>query len=126
MNRRAFVLLAVGLLGAAGCGGNAEEGENPAPRRGPVRLVLANQNFADMTIYATEVGSRTRVGMVTGNSTATLAVSGSLFPTGQLNLIAVPIGGRGRASSGPLLVRGGETVYFTITPQLSTSYASIQ
>ncbi|HEX8394480.1 MAG TPA: hypothetical protein VF665_19190 [Longimicrobium sp.] len=126
MNRRSFVLLFAVLLGAGGCGHNSEEGDDPAPRRGPVRLVLANQNFADMNIYATEVGRRTRVGMVTGNSTATLAVSGSLFPTGQLNLIAVPIGGRGRASTGPLLVRGGETVYFTITPQLSTSYASVQ
>lgn len=127
MNRRIFVVLVAVLLGGAGCGHAGQEGEEaPAPRRSPITLVLANQNFSDMTIYSVEVGRRSRVGMVGGNSSVTLNVSSALFPGGRLNLIAVPIGGSGRASTGPLMVNGGETVYFTITPQLSTSYASIQ
>lgn len=127
MNRRTLIVLLAVLLGGAGCGHAGQEGdEAPAPRRSPITLVLSNQNFADMTIYSVEVGRRARVGMVGGNSSATLNVSSSFFPGGRLNLVAVPIGGSGRAGTGPLMVNGGETVYFTITPQLSTSYASVQ
>jgi hypothetical protein len=41
-------------------------------------------------------------------------------------VVATPIGGNGRASSGPLIVSPGQTVNFTIGPVLSQSFATVQ
>jgi hypothetical protein len=90
-------------------------------------LVVQNNNFADLDVFAVRDGDvTTRLGMVTGESTARFAVDPSLFPTGQLGLVARPIGGSGVARSGPVLVSSGQIVTFTIEPDLRSSMATVQ
>ncbi len=92
-----------------------------------VRLVVQNNNFADVDVYVVRDGdATTRLGTVTGESNATFVVEPSLFPTGTLALVAQPIGGFGAARSGPVSVSPGQTVTFTIQPDLRTSMATVR
>src|SRR6476620_5909482 len=93
---------------------------------GDVVLVVENQNFYDVDIYALSSGLSTRIGTVSGaNSTARFALNPTITNAADFRLIATPIGGNGRAASGPLLVGPGRMVKFTITPSLSQSHAEV-
>jgi len=93
---------------------------------GDVVLVVENQNFYDVDIYALSSGLPTRIGTVSGaNSTARFALNPTITNAADFRLVATPIGGNGRASSGPLLVGPGRTVKFTITPSLAQSHAEV-
>lgn len=122
MHRRLIGMLFAALLSTAGCAGNKLEEGELAESRG-VQVVVENQNFADVTVYAVRPGTRARVGWVPGNSTARFTVSSALFTTGELNLLAIPLASGGAGSSGPVLVSEGQTVYFTVAPQLVGSFA---
>jgi hypothetical protein len=117
----AFVL----SLTTAGChrGGfqNAPEG-----MQGAVGLVVQNQNFYDMDVYVVSQGVATRIGDVTGNSTARFRLDPSFFPASELRVVATPVGGNGRAFSGPLNVAAGQTIVFTIASVLRQSSATIR
>jgi hypothetical protein len=98
----------------------------PEGTQGAVGLVVQNQNFYDMDLYVVSEGLATRIGDVTGNSTARFSLDPSFFPTNELRIIATPVGGNGRASSGPLNVAPGQTITFTIASVLRQSSATIR
>ena len=98
----------------------------PAGTQGAVGLVVQNQNFYDMDLYVVSEGLATRIGDVTGNSTGRFTLDPSFFPSSELRIIATPVGGNGRASSGPLNVAPGQTITFTIAPTLRQSSATIR
>jgi hypothetical protein len=89
-------------------------------------LVVRNDNFADVDVHAVTAGLPRRIGTVTGNTTARFALSRSHFPTGDLNIMARPIGGSNRVTSGLLSVFPGMIVNFIIQPVLSQSFATVQ
>ncbi|MEO5818623.1 MAG: hypothetical protein ABIT20_25365 [Gemmatimonadaceae bacterium] len=92
-----------------------------------VMLTVENQNFYDVDIYALSSGLATRIGTVTGgNSTARFVLNPTITSSSDFRLVAAPIGGNGRASSGPLLISPGRTIMFTITPSLRSSHAEVQ
>jgi hypothetical protein len=96
------------------------------PQAGGATLVVKNDNFSDVDVYVVGSGLPTRVGTVTGHSTARFALSPSQISSPDFRVVATPIGGNGRASSGPLIVSPGQTVTFTIGPMLSQSFATVQ
>jgi hypothetical protein len=120
--------LATALLTVACARTMASPGANAATApSGAATVVVQNNNFSDVDVFTVQDGTvTTRLGMVTGGSTATFAVDPSFFPTGQLGLIATPIGGSGVARSGPVLVNSGKTVTFMIQPDLRSSMATVQ
>lgn len=91
-----------------------------------VRLVVRDENRADVDLYAVEVGLRSRIGSVTAGDSTVVDVAPSLVADGALRVIAVPIGGVGRASTGPVLVQPGQTVIFTVMPDLAASAVSVR
>jgi hypothetical protein len=93
---------------------------------GAVMLVVRNDNFSDVDVYAIADGLATRVGTVTGNTTARFALSPTMVAASDLRIVATPIGGNGRASSGPLLVSPGQTIQFNIAPALRQSSAVVR
>jgi hypothetical protein len=118
----ASLLLSIVTVGCHRGGfANAPEGT-----RGAVGLVVQNQNFNDMDLYVVSEGLATRVGDVTGNSTARFSLDPSFFPASEIRVIATPVGGNGRASTGPLNVSAGQTIVFTIGSVLRQSTASIR
>jgi hypothetical protein len=97
-----------------------------APAEGSVGLVVHNDNYADMDVYVVSEGLATRIATVTGNSVQRFWLDPSFFPTDQLRIVATPIGGNGRASSGALSVSSGQTIDFTIAPSMRQSTATVR
>ncbi|HEY5061233.1 MAG TPA: hypothetical protein VII52_06830 [Gemmatimonadaceae bacterium] len=90
-------------------------------------LVVRNNNFNNMDVYAISAGLPTRIGTVTGNSAQSFKLHESFYTSsGDFRIVATPIGGNGRASSGQIAVSPGETIYFTIGSQLRQSSVTIR
>lgn len=98
----------------------------PAGTQGAVSLTVQNQNFYDMDLYVVSEGLATRIGDVTGNSTGHFVLDPSFFPSNEIRIIATPVGGNGRASSGPLNVGPGQSITFTIASLLRQSSATVR
>jgi hypothetical protein len=109
---------------ATACSRPNEAGGELAPANS-IGLVVKNQNFYDMDVYAVSQGLATRVGTVTGNSSRTFALHPSLSAQ-DLRIVATPIGGNGRASSGNVQVGPGQTIEFTIGSTLAHSTVIIR
>jgi len=124
-NQIAMLGLAVCLAstGITGCrsGGAYDVGKVPDA----VGLVVRNDNFYDVDVYAIADLLATRIGQVNGNSTQRFELSPSIAAAGDLRIVATPIGGNGSASSGPLFVSRGQTIFFTVASQLRQSSATV-
>lgn len=126
--------LAVGVLacatisafgvGAASCSRNGEAAGEVVPTSA-IGLRVRNNNFLDMDVYAVSAGLATRLGTVTGNSSRNFVMDGSLG-TPDLRIVATPIGGNGRATTGQLLVSPGQVIDFTIGSTLNNSTVIIR
>ena len=112
-------------IAAAGCHHSGFTNA-PAGTQGAVNLTVQNQNFYDMDVYVVSEGLATRIGDVTGNTTAHFVLDPSFFPSNEMRIIATPIGGNGRASSGPLNVGPGQSITFTIASLLRQSSATVR
>jgi hypothetical protein len=108
-----FSVVSMGaVLSTAGCSRNNELGGEIAPANAVV-VHVNNQNFLDMDVYAVSAGLATRIGTVSGNSSRDFVVDAGM--TNQdFRIVASPIGGNGRASTGTISVGAGQTVDFTI------------
>ena len=111
-------------LGATSCSRSGEAAGEVAPTSA-VGLRVRNNNFLDMDIYAVSAGLATRLGTVTGNSSRNFVLDPSLA-TPDLRIVATPIGGNGRASTGQVLVSPGQTIDFTIGAVLQNSTVFIR
>ena len=104
----------------------ANAGNEEVARQGKSTVVVHNRNFNDMTVYAIgNAGASTRLGNVTGESTATFTLPSWTTFTGTVGLVADPIGGTGVARSGPLPISPGRVVTFTIEQNLALSAAVV-
>ncbi len=123
---------ALEALTAAGCAHSrqsvwAQSATGVAPAARTAALVVQNHNVADLDVFVVgEGGLSTHLGMVPGESTEKFAIDPSLFPTGTLRVVGAPIGGSGVARSGPLLVDAGQTITFTVEPDLAASTATVR
>lgn len=113
------------LLGAA-MGGCASL-RGPAGSAPPVALEVDSHNDAAFDVFAISAGGiPQRIGMVMGFSKATFTLGRDLTTQGTVRIVAVPIGGFGAANSGPLVVRGGDTIVFTLEQVVSWSSAVVR
>jgi hypothetical protein len=130
MARVKALIVALALGGTAGgCGRPAvsEETTMPEPVADAVVVRVVNNSFADIDVYAvSHAGARLRLGTVTATSNTNFVLDPSYFPAGELRLMATPIGGNERASSGLLNVTAGETVEFNISQRLRDSSATVR
>ena len=125
----------IGLLGlaalAAACSTARKPEVGAAPieadsTSGSVKVRIDNQNYADMNIYLLNNGVRMLVGTAQGLSNTTLTLpSGAAGGNGwKVRLLADPVGGADIITTGSLLVAPGESVYWTIGSDPSTSHAT--
>jgi len=93
-----------------------------APRREMFTVVVTNGYQGLVDVFAVGGGITDRLGTVALGTPQTFRVPLKQFPPGAtIQLVATPLGGRGRASSGALTVRPGETLEFSIGAGLSGS-----
>jgi hypothetical protein len=124
---RLATLALVGALLSTGsaCFHSGTPFDQADPQAHSVGVVVKNNNFYDMDVYAVGDGVASRIGSVSGLSSARFSVDESFFSASDVRIVATPIGGNGRASTGPLNVRPGETIYFNVNTNLRTSTMSI-
>jgi hypothetical protein len=111
-------------LGATSCSRTGQAAGEVAPA-GAIGLHVRNNNFLDMDVYAVSAGLATRLGTVTGNSSRNFVLDPSVA-TPDLRIVAAPIGGNGRASTGQVLAAPGQTIDFTIGSVLRNSTVFIR
>jgi hypothetical protein len=112
------------LSTASACSHSYQAAGEVAPANA-ILLHVRNDNFLDMDVYSVTEGMATRLGTVTGNSSSNFLLDPSVA-TQDLRIIATPIGGSGRASTGTVLVSAGQTIDFTIGSVLSNSSVFIR
>jgi hypothetical protein len=126
---RTFRIAALSLLLAAPAAISACRSGNPYDinnrQASDATLIVENQNFSDVDVYALSGGLPTRIGTVPGNSTLRFALNSSVIAASDFRLIATPIGGNGRGASGLLVAAPGQTIKFTVAPVLNQSFAQI-
>ncbi len=124
MATRQWARLALVLaLGTAACGGGGKPSLGKASPRAMVHV--ANNNFADVTVYVVQSGMRWRLGTVTGLSRQRFTMPRMSYDAGDLYLLADPVGGSRSYLSPPVRVNAGEAVDLRLHPTLSMSSVSI-
>jgi hypothetical protein len=87
---------------------------------------VRNEYGAEMEVYVVAEGLATRLGSVPAGGNIIFTLDRSFFPASDLRLVAAPLGGTGRASSGSLTVAPGQVVQFTISSLLRASSATVR
>jgi len=123
--RARAVALSLLFLAASACVRHPQ-GDEEEPVKGPPVLVhVRNENFLDMNIFVIVSGVSRRLGTVSGNSTGDFSIDWGLTIGQSITLQAIPIGGRGSASSGALSIGLGQMIDFTVAPVLRQSTVSV-
>jgi hypothetical protein len=125
-------LFATAILFAATVGcyqHNTDEAPSAAqaPRGEVVRLTVDNQAISDFDLYAVadgEVG--TRLGTIMADTENDYTLTSDRWKNGTISIVARALAGHGVARSGTLPVSGGNSVDFTIQPNLKKSYATVR
>jgi hypothetical protein len=112
---------------SAACSPAHRERSGPAPQRAEhVAVKVTNNNWADMVVYAVRSGIRHRLGTVTSMQTQLLRVPRNIVsPTGDLQLLADPIGSPEPYVSPRLMTAPGQRVEFVIQNHLAISSVSV-
>ncbi len=125
---RAMALPLALLLSLGACastGGKAASGALPHPRP-ETTVLVTNNNWATVVVYAVREGSRTRLGTVTSMRTELLRFPrGSMPAGGSVRLMVDPIGSRISYTSPVVQVMPGQQIEFNIENQLAISSISV-
>lgn len=101
------------------CATNHGSGAAQPPER--VTVTVKNTNWMDMDVFAVRGGTRSRVGSVTGLTTATLHVPTDFAPDGILQFMVDPVGSDGTYVTEKISVSPGQRIELTIGTVLRMS-----
>lgn len=120
---------ALAAIAACASGGGGRRG-GAAPRvyvdSNVVQVQIQSNYIGPLDVYLVSEGVATRLGDVSGPTTQTFVLDPAQFNINDIRIVAVPVGGYGRANSGPLNVRRGNIVQFNIAPVLRQSSVFIR
>ncbi len=125
--RAALVAL---LLGGSGCfifhRGKPESPPAFAVPEGEIALSVTNHNYLDVVIYVLHDGVQTRVGTVTGSSSAMFYLPGRLLGQGrEIRLLGDAIGNNAYATTDILVVQQGQYIEWTLETDLRRSSVGV-
>ena len=110
-----LALVAITTLGTTGC--NRNRVETDVDPNTPTLLIVDNQSFPDMTIYALEGGRRVRLGLAGGNSQTKFTLPKYLVRSmTSIRFQADPIGSNRAPVSDEISVSPGDEVTLRIPP----------
>ncbi|MEO7085420.1 MAG: hypothetical protein ABI442_01660 [Gemmatimonadaceae bacterium] len=126
----AILMLAAATTFGGACGRynqNAAAGDviSPTDAKQTVVLHVDNQNSQSMELRTILDGKSLFVGSVGGNDSTSLLLDATMFPAGNLFVMALPADGHGRAVSGPLAAGKGDRINFLVMPALDQSHAIV-
>ena len=110
---------------AGGSGAETVAARESGSSRTPI-IRVDNRNWADVVVYAVRSGRKQRLGMVTSMSMARFRLPESMVVgSGELQLLADPIGSSGGFLSAPVLVNPGQDIAFNVQNYLPMSSISV-
>ena len=121
-NRRAL-FSAIALLAA--CAPAAKRNSAGVARAPDVYVMVSNQNWLDVDVYAVRGGSRLRIGQVTGSGSARLKIPANAIVAGQVQLMADPIGSNERYVTEVMSVAPDQRVQLIVAPAMRMSSYSV-
>jgi hypothetical protein len=126
----ATTIMALALFTSACAGtGPLRTGSASRPASGAsgyVTILLANNSYSPMKVYAVVNDVPIRLGTATGNAITRFTAHPALFPAGWLRVVASQFGGNDVADSGPVAVYAGQSLTFTIEPTTAASFALVR
>jgi hypothetical protein len=123
MLRETLIAGLVGLtIDAAAC---ATHHASAAPAPEPVVVVVNNSNYLDVDVFAVRGTQRSRVGSVTGLSSATFSVPAHYALNGNLQLLVDPIGSSATYLTDRITVSPGQQLELTVAAILRMSSYSV-
>ena len=120
------------LAAAAACASGGHHGQDPNSRprvyvdSEVVQVQVQSNYVGPLDLYLVSDGVPSRLGDVNGPSVQTFVIDPTQYDVNDLRVVAVPVGGYGRASTGRLNVRRGNIVQFNIAPILRQSATFIR
>jgi hypothetical protein len=115
--------LAALMIDAAGCATHHPSAAAAPPE--PVEVTVNNSNYLDVDVFAVRGSSRSRIGSVTGLSSATFLVPANRAADGNLQLLVDPIGSNATYLTDKISVSPGQHVELTVTAVLRMSSYSV-
>src|SRR5205807_10505056 len=119
------------LLAAPGCfvfkrGSKASPPPAVDVAEGEIALTVTNHNYLDVVVYVLHDGLQTRVGTVTGSSSAVFFLPARLLGQGhELQLLGDPIGSPDYARTPTLVIQPGQYIEWTLETDLRRSSAGV-
>jgi len=93
---------------------------------GEIALTVTNHNFLDVVIYVLHDGVQTRVGTVTGSSSAVFFLPARLLGQGrEIRLLGDAIGNDAYASTDIVIVQRGQYIEWTLETDLRRSSVGV-
>jgi hypothetical protein len=120
---RAGLIAILGLSTACGASRSPVATAPEASSR-DISVQIDNQNYSDMEIYVVRNGQRWLLGQAGGLVKTTLTIRNAVRGNGQVRLQADPIGGARPIATPTLVVPPGQSIFWTIGSDPSTSTAS--
>lgn len=111
-----------GLM-TTGCASLSGDGvETGIPDEESTTVEVSNHNWLDVTIYAVERGTRTRLGTVTSMTTRTFELPAGLQRRAtELRLVAAPIGSTETHRTDSILIDPGDRIEWNLENELALS-----
>ena len=116
----------IGLLGlSTACGASrAPVTSTEVSPSNEISVQIDNQNYSDMEIYVVRSGQRWLLGQAGGLTKTTLTIRNTVGGDGRVRLVAQPIGGAAPISTPTLIVPQGQSIFWTIGSDPTTSTAT--
>ena len=93
---------------------------------GEIALNVTNHNYLDVVVYVLHDGQQTRVGTVTGSSSATFYLPARLLGLGrEIQLLGDPVGSPDYARTPTLVIQPGEYIEWTLETDLARSSVGV-
>lgn len=135
MNRSSVPLAIVAVSVLAGCslvGAGTPSGAEPAAaeqgeeRNQPTVAEVSNDSWFNIQVYVADQGRRQQLGSVSSYQSATFEVPSDMVNTsGEIQLLADPVGSTRTYRSYPVMVGPGQVIVWTVQNDPSQTYSSI-
>jgi len=122
----AFARVALGFVLAAGACSSLRHGNAPDDEADAVTLTVVNHHQLNVTVFNVAGGRRDRLGEVTAAARASFTIHVRRLPSGELRLLADPVGSRTTATSELLRVNAGDIVQWVLETDLARSHIEIR
>jgi hypothetical protein len=122
-----LVIVALGGIVATACASADADRPRPAPAGNDRAVVeVTNHNWLDVNIYAVRSGQRARLGTVGSMMTERFTIPDAMVNSGEVRLMAAPIGSPRVHRTDPILVLAGDVIRWNVENRLAHSSYSVR